>query len=159
MTARIAVVGIGNTLAGDDGVGVEVVRRLATSWDGHEDVLLEVLPGDLLAVCELLGRARRFLFVDAVAGDRPGQVVTSVTTPRAFTPSLHQTDIGAVMTTLARLGVAEPFPEWCVWGVVIDPPRELRDGLSAEVEAGAAELVALVDRHLREVIGECRHPG
>ncbi len=30
--ARIAVVGIGNTLAGDDGVGVEVVRRLSERW-------------------------------------------------------------------------------------------------------------------------------
>jgi len=147
------VVAIGNTLAGDDGVGVEVVRRLQRLWGGRSDVLLEHLPGDLLAVTELLGRAERFLFVDALSGERPGAVEIRCAAPRAFSPSLHQTDIGAVMATLERLGTSDPFPEWEVWGVVVEPPRELREGLSPEVEVGARELVGRLERHLEDLLG------
>lgn len=147
------MVAIGNTLAGDDGVGVEVVHRLRRRWSGRPEVLFEILPGDLLAVSELLDRAERFLFVDALSGERPGAVEVRTAVPRAFSPSLHQTDIGAVMATLERLGVADPFPSWEVWGVVIEPPRELREGLSPEVEAGAGELAERLDRHLETFLG------
>jgi hydrogenase maturation protease len=150
------VVAIGNTLAGDDGVGVEVVRRLQRLWSDRPEVLFEILPGDLLAVSELLDRAERFLFVDALSGERPGSVEVRTAAPRAFSPSLHQTDIGAVMATLERLGVVDPFPPWEVWGVVIEPPRELREGLSPEVEAGAAELAEHLHRHLDLMLGRPR---
>ncbi len=101
---------------------------------------------------ELLERTERFLFVDAVAGRMPGEVVTRVVAPRAFSPSLHQTDIGAVMASLARLGVADPFPEWEVWGVVIEPPRELHEGLSPAVAAGAAALAERIDGFLEQLL-------
>ncbi len=147
------MVAIGNTLAGDDGVGVEVVHRLRRRWTGRPELLFEVLPGDLLAVSDLLDGAESFLFVDALSGDHPGTVEVRTGAPRAFAPSLHQTDIGAVMATLERLGVADPFPPWEVWGVVIEPPRELREGLSPVVQVGASELVERLDRHLEALFG------
>ena len=44
------MVGVGNTLAGDDGVGVRAVDRLRARWQGHDHLLLDILEGDLLAV-------------------------------------------------------------------------------------------------------------
>ncbi len=98
--SRIAIVGIGNTIAGDDGVGVLVVERLRERWKEIEEVLVAILPGDLFSVSDLLGRAEEFLFVDAIAGDRPGEIQILTSAQRAFAPSLHQTDIGTVMAAL-----------------------------------------------------------
>ncbi len=147
--ATLAVVGIGNTLAGDDGAGVEVVRRLEAEWSGRREVLLTTLEGDLLAVSELLGLADRFLFVDSVAGERPGELVFGIESGRAFAPSFHQTDIATAMRQLNTLGMADPFPPWEVWGVVIAPPEEVRECLSPKVEAGVVELARRVSHYIR----------
>lgn len=138
--ARIAVVGIGNDLAGDDGVGVVVAERLRHRWQGREDVLVATLAGDPFAVSELLDRSDRFLFLDAIAGDVPGELRWLRTAPRAFTPSLHHTDIGSVMAALAALELVTPFPAWEIGGVVIRPPEELGEGLSPEIAVAARRL-------------------
>lgn len=138
--ARVALVGIGNPLAGDDGVGPEVVRALAESMAPDPQVLLGVLEGDLLEVADWLPRAEHFLFVDAVAGEPPGEVVIGTQGVRAWAPSFHQSDLATTIETLRRMGVAEPFPTWELWGVSILPPRELGTGLSPPVAAAAESL-------------------
>ena len=60
------VVGIGNTLRSDDGVGIRVVESL-TPRDGVETALVHELTPDLV---DALGRAERVLFIDAHATDR-----------------------------------------------------------------------------------------
>lgn len=141
-TARLAIVGIGNPLAGDDGAGPAVVEALRAQLGEPPGVLLERLDGDLFAVAELLPRARRFVFVDAVIGSPPGQVIRRAAGPAFLAPSLHQADIGAVMTALAVLEVVAPFPPWEVWGITISPPQELAEELSPPVAAAVEELVA-----------------
>jgi len=150
---RIAIVGIGNTIAGDDGVGVVVAERLRDRWSGSDEVLVATLPGDLFAVSELLDLAGEFLFIDAIAGDRPGQLRVLTSATRAFAPSLHQTDIGSIMTALKGLGFVDPFPDWQVWGVTIAPPEALGEGLSSEVAAAAAELERRIEAHVEGVLG------
>jgi hydrogenase maturation protease len=143
-TARIAVVGIGNTMAGDDGVGIVVADRLAERWEGRDDILVTTLEGDLFAVSDRLDRAREFLFVDAIAGDPPGQIRFLTSARRAFAASMHQTDIGTVMQSLENLGIADPFPGWRIWGITIEPPEELGEGLSPAIAAAADELVGKI---------------
>jgi hypothetical protein len=36
--------------------------------------------------------------------------------------------------------MADPFPDWQVWGITIEPPAELGEGLSPAVAAAAVEL-------------------
>ncbi|MGO9230906.1 MAG: hydrogenase maturation protease [Bryobacteraceae bacterium] len=149
---RLAVIGIGNTIAGDDGVGIEVVRLLREIWSGDERILLHTLEGDLFAVADLLPAAEKLLFIDAVAGEQPGLIVTGKACSRSYAPSFHQTDIGTVMESLKVLGMADPFPEWEIWGITILPPRELKSELSPAVRAAAATLVErLVSLHERTV--------
>lgn len=146
--AEIAIVGIGNTLAGDDGVGVVVAERLRRRWEGRSDVLVEVLPGDLFSVADLLPLAESFVFLDAVAGSPPGEIRVLASAERAFAASLHQTNIGSVMQSLKQLELADPFPPWEVWGIAIDPPGELGEGLSPPVAAAADELERRVVAHV-----------
>jgi hydrogenase maturation protease len=152
--ARIAVVGIGNTIAGDDGVGVVIAERLRRRWSESDEVLAAVLPGDLFSVANLLHRAREFLFVDAIAGEHPGEIRVLTSAQRAFAPSLHQTDIGTVMAALKKLDMADPFPDWQVWGIVIEPPDELGEGLSPEIAEAADELERRIVEHVEALLAE-----
>ncbi len=145
----LAVIGIGNTIAGDDGVGVHVVRNLEQALRGDERILVATLEGDLFAVADLLRDAERFIFVDALAGEKGGAVVIGSRGTRAYAPSFHQTDIGSVMESLEQLGIADPFPKWDIWGITILPPRELKPGLSPEVRKAANVLAERLELECR----------
>jgi hydrogenase maturation protease len=149
----LAIVGVGNTLAGDDGAGVEAVHRLRERLDGTPDLLFHIIEGDHFEIADLLDHAERFIFIDAFAGDRPGTIVRRVKTARAFAPSFHQTDISAVMEILQALRVTDPFPPWEVWGVTIDPPSELEEGFTPEVAEGVDELCAELQGVIEEMVG------
>lgn len=146
---RVAVVGIGNTLAGDDGAGIHVVRELRQRWSGGPGVLFYELECDVLGVADLLPGLDRLIFVDAVAGTTPGEIVVTRDAPRAFAPSFHQTDIGSVMRCLAELRLVDPFPDWEIRGITVETPRELHEGLTPPVAAAAAELVEKLLPELR----------
>jgi hydrogenase maturation protease len=75
MSRRILVAGIGNVFLGDDGFGVEVVRRLASRGlpEGVEVVDFGIRGMDLAYA--LQGDYEAVLFVDATPrGERPGTV-------------------------------------------------------------------------------------
>lgn len=146
--------GIGNTLAGDDGLGIEAIRRLQQRWPARSGLLLATLEGDLFAVEEILPEADHIIFIDALSGDPPGEVCRKGPTTRAFAPSLHQLDVATVMTTLARLSAGGRFPTWEVWGVTISPPRELGEGLSPPVERALAMLLGQLDEHVERLLPE-----
>lgn len=150
----LAIVGVGNTLAGDDGAGVEAVRRLETRWAGEPDVFFHTIEGDHFEIADRLDCAEKFIFVDAISGEKPGELVRMGETRRAFAPSFHQTDIAAVMQTLEALGAVAPFPGWEVWGVTILPPTELGEGLSPEVTEGVERLCRKLDELIGETIGK-----
>jgi len=150
--AKVAVLGIGNTLAGDDGVGIEIANWLGEKWGGREEILLGVLEGDLFAVTEWLDRAERFIFVDAVAAEQPGKNVILREYQAGLSASLHHSDIGAVMATLRTLKMVDEFPSWEVWGITICLPQELGVGLSEPVRWAAQLLVADLDQYLAELV-------
>jgi hydrogenase maturation protease len=150
--ARLAVVGIGNPLAGDDGAGLAVIERLRALSPPDPRILLLTLEGDLFGIADHLHRAARFVFVDAVAGDRPGAVVRAPTIPAALAPSFHQTDIGAVMRRLEAIEPSASLPPWEIWGITIDPPKELRFGLSSVVEAAVERLAGTLAVIIAEAV-------
>jgi len=75
---RILVAGMGNLLRGDDGFGIEVVRRLSQRTDLPPDVrAVEVGIAGIPLVQELLDGYGMLIIVDAVTGGRSaGTVVT-----------------------------------------------------------------------------------
>ncbi|MBN1759999.1 MAG: hydrogenase maturation protease [Chitinispirillaceae bacterium] len=146
------IIGIGNTLAGDDGAGIKALERLREHFGDHAaafGLTFSVLCGDLYAVSDMLSPDHRFLFLDAAAGDSPGKLLT-ITGPHApvNAPSLHQLDICTVMRTLERLDICRPFPEWEVRCITIDPPQRLETGLSPPVERAVSRLVAKLAREI-----------
>lgn len=72
----MVVAGFGNVLRGDDGFGVEVVRRLQEEGSAPAGtVLLEVGTGGIALAQELLTPCRRLVVVDAMTrGGVPGSL-------------------------------------------------------------------------------------
>ena len=138
---------MGNTLAGDDGVGIFMLRALRKRLGCRPGLAYTGLAGDLYAVWDLLPETASILFLDAVCGDPPGTLLKGKTAPRAYSPSFHQSDVSSVMGSLSRLREGS-MPAWEIWGVTIKPPEFLGQGLSPPVrraaEAAVEELCDLI---------------
>ena len=65
----VAVVGLGNLILSDEGVGVHVVRRLAETHTFPEDVVLIDGGTSAIDLLDQLVEAEHIIFIDA---DRPG---------------------------------------------------------------------------------------
>jgi len=139
---RTLVLGIGNLLLCDEGVGVHVARALAQEDLPANVVVLEVGTAILDALPEI-ERADRIIVVDAMqANGTPGTIyrvpLDGCTHPEIIA-SLHGFDLSRVMFLAGRRSV----PEVIVIG--IEPARiDWGTELTAEIEAVVPVVVAAV---------------
>jgi len=114
--ARILVLGIGNTLRGDDGVGVYVVRELRKY--PRAGVLIAEIGNAILEAVPLLTWADRVLVIDALmAHGPPGTIYFApfeCIASQQGRNSLHELDVG---TALSFLPVGRLRPDVSVLGV------------------------------------------
>ncbi len=132
----ILVVGLGNSLLGDDGLGVEVISRLRTRSLQPRVELLDGGTAGLYLLPHLEGRSH-ILVVDAVdIGGRPGQLVrlqaSEIPTRIGLKLSEHQVTFCEVLALMDLVGVAPA--EFLLLGVQARS-RCWGDPLSPEVEA------------------------
>lgn len=139
---RIAVLGLGNVLQGDDGAGATVVQRLAARYRFEPEIRLEDLGTPGLHLHPLLADLDAVILVDTVlAEDAPGTVRcyrSEDLTRQGASPRMSPHDPGLI-ETLERLELLDSAPEeLCVVGVV---PEKCDAGveLSAVVEAALPE--------------------
>ncbi len=140
----LLVLGIGNVLMGDEGVGVEVIRRLRQERlpDG-----VECLDGGTGSFTLLgpLEAARRVVLVDATLdGAPPGTLRRlrprfSKDYPRTLTA--HDIGLKDMIDALYLLGGT---PDITLFTVSIRMPQNLGIGLSEEVEACVGRVVEAV---------------
>jgi hydrogenase maturation protease len=145
---KTLVLGLGNVLMGDEGIGVHVVRALEqhTLPSG-----VECLDGGTggFTLLEPLQSAGRILIVDAAADGNPIGTVTR-TTPRFsrdYPPTLTAHDIG-VKDLLDVFYIQGGGPEVVLYAITIDPRQPIRMSLSAE---GAKAAAVAVERILAEL--------
>ncbi len=150
--ARTLVLGVGNLLMGDEGVGIRVVRRLAERPPDPDTEIVDGGTGGLHLLEHFLDHDR-ILLVDAVMDGRaPGSV--SVSKPvyaRDYPPTLAAHDIG-LKDVLDAVAVLDRRPEtWLVTITVAaaDAPSLL---LSPAVEAAIEPAVG----RIREVLAAAR---
>jgi hydrogenase maturation protease len=150
----ILILGVGNLLRQDDGVGVQAVRRLqGLPLPGGVKVVDGGAAG--AGLLDLLQGFERAVIIDAAdLGLDPGSVVKfSPEATRFRSPelnlSLHSADVAGVLE-LARL-LGKRLPEMVVIGV---QPKNTGWGAEMSVEV-LAEMRHIVDLVLQE-IGYCR---
>lgn len=158
--SRLGIIGVGNVLAGDDGAGNIVVSRLIKTFPHHPDVYFHNLETDLLELWDVIGLAESFIFVDAIAGVPAGRLVEAGRkhAKRAFSPSLHQMDITTVMSHLCSLRSCDP-PKWTVWGITIEPPEFLEEGLSPETAEAVDHVTSVLTERIRAGDYSIKAPG
>ncbi len=149
MGARTVIIGVGNALLGDDGVGVVVARRLATqrspSWDA--DVIECAVGG--LGLAERMVGYRLAIVVDALLAldgepaGRTRRITLADCRSARHAASTHDTDLPLALATLAELG--EPVPDAVeLVGITAERMDAFDDRLSAPVAAAADALVASI---------------
>jgi hydrogenase maturation protease len=140
-TNKTLVLGLGNVLMGDEGVGVYVVRAL----EKHAlPAGVECLDGGTggFILLEPLQSADHIFLVDAAADGNAIGTVTR-TTPRFsrdYPPTLTAHDIG-VKDLLDVFYMQGGEREVALYAIAIDPHQPIRMSLSAEAEKAAAEAV------------------
>lgn len=144
------VLGIGNTLLGDEGVGVAVVEHLQASGGLPEGVdLLDGGTGSMVLL-EPMRAARRMILVDATAdGSPPGTVQRLV--PRFssdFPPSLTAHDIG-LRDLLDSFYLLGETPEVVLFAISIALPQDLHLGLSEGVAAAVPGIAEAIRKECR----------
>lgn len=142
---RTLILGLGNLLLSDEGIGVHVVRRL-------QRMLLppavEVLDGgtggfELLTHCR--GK-KKIVIVDAVQiAAEPGSIFRFTTAEVLEQPrpafSVHE---GGVYELLHFLQTLRPQPEVIIYGIVPEDTQRMSMALSATLAHKLDEIVALI---------------
>lgn len=148
---KTLVLGLGNILMGDEGVGVHVVRALA-SQPLPEDV--ECLDGGTggFILLEPLQNADRIILIDAAAEDKPIGTVTR-TMPRFskdYPPTLTAHDIG-VKDLLDVFYMQSGHREVILYTITIDPQQPISLSLSETVASARDAAVCQVHMDLQPV--------
>ena len=145
--ARVLIIGYGNPLRGDDGLGWHAARRLQAEL-AREDVEVKAVHQLTPELSEELSRAELAIFIDAAAEGEPGTVLSREVSPTGgeemFT---HQASPAALLRAAQVLyGRA---PRAVLFSVPVESV-EFGEELSARAARGLAQVCAAV----REMVDE-----
>lgn len=75
--ARVLIIGYGNPLRGDDGLGLHLAQRLQDDAQDNADIEIIACHQLTLELAEPLSRAPRAIFVDAAESSAPGEMTVN----------------------------------------------------------------------------------
>lgn len=152
---KTRVIGLGNTILRDDGVGVYVAREVArrAPW---VNVLETETAG--FGLMEEMAGWERVILVDAIQFDglEPGSVIQI--DPRDLRTSLrlrsvHEIDLPTVLELGRRLGLEMPR-EVVVFGIQVEDACTFGEGLTEAASRGMDEAVAKILKVLGDEVGD-----
>jgi hydrogenase maturation protease len=149
----IVIIGYGNPLRGDDGLGWQVARHLLTTLEAGEwgnAGPVQVLPRHQLTpeLADPLSQARLAVFVDARVGELPGAIVREEISARPPRPGAfsHHFDPPALLAWAQWLYGAAPARAivYSVVGQTFDYSEQLSPAVLAAVPTLQEQIVSLV---------------
>ena len=147
---KTLVLGLGNVIMGDEGIGVHVVRAIEKQKLPEGVECMDGGTGGFVLL-EPMQSAGRVVLIDAAADGNPLGTVTR-TTPRFsrdYPPTLTAHDIG-IKDLLDAFYIQGGGPEIVLYAITIDPRQPIRMSLSAEAEKAAEVAVERILAELRE---------
>ena len=141
---KTLVLGLGNVIMGDEGIGVHVVRALGQHALPQNIECLDGGTGGFILL-EPLQRADRIFLIDATADDNPIGTVTR-TTPkfsRDYPPTLTAHDIG-VKDLLDAFYMQGGTRDVVLYAITIDPHQKISMELSETCSKAAEEASARI---------------
>jgi hydrogenase maturation protease len=144
---KTLVLGLGNVLMADEGVGVHVVRALEAIGLPADVECLDGGTGGFILL-EPMQDADHIVMIDAAADGNPVGTVTR-TVPRFsrdYPPTLTAHDVG-IKDLLDLFYMLDGGREVVLYAITIDPQQPISMSLSAEIAAAA-------DVAVREIVAE-----
>jgi hydrogenase maturation protease len=141
------IIGLGNELLSDDGVGIKVVRELKKRLTDTSIAFEEIAVGGLGLLDYVVGY-RECIIVDAItSGTQPaGTLYRFVQSPDQepmHLTSSHQIDLGQVLALAKLLGASLPA-KLTVYGIEVSDITTFRDACTEEVNEAIPKLVDLI---------------
>ncbi len=148
---KTLVLGIGNPILSDDGVGIHVARALKKSH--IEDVTFDELAASGLELLDVIQGYDKLVIIDAIEtrGGRPGQL--HILTEKDFEKSIHgSSPHGINIATALALGrklVPEKMPKEVVFfAIEAKDVVNVSENLTPEVEAAIPSIIRRVKEEL-----------
>jgi len=139
---RVLIVGYGNPLRGDDGVGPEVARRLVAELQDPEiEILIELQLKPELA--ELMSRVEIAIFIDARVDGEPGEVTIEEVVPREPAEQTFTHQFAPPMLLMTAKVLYNRAPRTFLVSIAGEN-FELSEGLSEVVRAALPEVLRTV---------------
>ena len=144
-TARILIVGFGNSLRGDDGLGPYVVQQLALR--GPESICIRVLLQLTPELAQDVARAELAIFVDADMSPAEGVSIRAAKESAVPAGLTHVAGVEALLG-LAKLAYGKAPVAWIVSVAGYD--FSFREGLSSLAQENARQATAKIEELIRE---------
>ena len=149
MPPTTLILGLGNVLMGDEGIGVYVVRAIEKESLPEGVECLDGGTGGF-TLLEPLEKADRIIIIDAANNDLPIGAVTR-TTPqfsRDYPPTITAHDVG-MKDLLDMFYIQGGHHDIVLYAITIDPKQPIRMSLSESGEIAAAQTAQLVLTEIR----------
>lgn len=157
---KILIVGLGNPILGDDGVGWVVARRVEEHFAGQRDDLeFDYLSLGGLSLMERMIGYRKVILIDSLTTDQrpPGEVIVFTLEAMAdlasgHTTAAHDTSLKTALTAGRKLGASLPA-EKDIHIVAIEARQvhDLQEGLTPPIAAAVPAAVQRVLGLLEEI--------
>ena len=145
----LVILGLGNDLLGDDGIGLLVADACEGRFARDVAVRRSVRSG-LYLIDELQGFDDAIV-VDSVIGDRPGTVreLPAEAMPAVGVPSAHYAGLPEALAIARSVGLRVPT-RLRILAVEMDAAQTIGAGPRPEVTASVPELLARIERTARD---------
>ena len=151
---KTLVLGLGNVIMGDEGIGVHVVRALGQKALPQNVECLDGGTGGFILL-EPLQQADRIFLIDATSDDNPISTVTR-TTPKFssdYPPTLTAHDIG-IKDLLDAFYMQGGSRDVVLYAITIDPRQPISMELSSAGKRAATEAVERILAELQASSGK-----
>ena len=155
---RLTIIGLGNEMLSDDGLGIRVVRELKNRLDDRSVAFEELSVGGLQLFDYLIG-TEECIIVDAIkTGTQPAGtllrfVQTADNEPVTLTSS-HQIDLGQILGLARFMGASLP-ERLTVYGIEAEDITTFRETCTARVSDAIPKLVDAICNDIQTDHAEC----
>jgi hydrogenase maturation protease len=142
------VIGLGNSLMGDDGAGAAAAEVLANDRRLARRTDVIAAGTDVLRCAHQMERRRRVVLVDAVEGEVPGEISVMRRPEARATTHVHHFSAPEMLALLRQVTPSLHETEF-TWVLVTVPAATAGAQLSPEVAAAIPRVVERVRQELR----------
>ena len=162
---KTLVIGLGNPILGDDGVGWRVVeqveiRLMIDDSFGNKEIEFDYLSLGGLSLMERMEGYRDVVVVDSImTGSKPNGTIYSLPLSKlpnlqaGHTTAIHDASLATALELGRQMGLELPDDIWVV-AIEAEYVYDFSDRLSPEIEMAVPQAVKLVTEVLQKVIRE-----